>query len=99
MLEGSKLALRLQKRRPSVRAIVAMPLDTGAVTDSLVRSAVVDISDVGDRSGAAPEGALDIGAYLRATRVRLGRSIQDISSATRIKRSYLEAVEELRLED
>jgi len=76
-----------------------MPLDTGAVTDSLVRSTVVDISDVRDRSGTVPEGALDIGAHLRATRLRLGRSIQDISTSTRIKRSYLEAVEELRLED
>ena len=76
-----------------------MPLDTGAVTDSLVMSPGVGVSDVDDRSRTTPASASDVGALLRATREGLGRSVQDIADATRIKRSYLEAVEELRLED
>lgn len=76
-----------------------MPLDTGAVTDSLVMSPGVGVSDVEDRLEQTPSRASHVGALLRATREGLGRSVQDIADATRIKRAYLEAVEELRLED
>ena len=76
-----------------------MPLDTGAVTQNLLRSAGVDLTDVNDPSETAIEGALNIGAALRATRQRTGRSLQDLSDTTRIKRAYLEALEEMRLED
>jgi cytoskeleton protein RodZ len=76
-----------------------MPLDTGAVTHNLLMSAGVDMGETSDPSETAIEGALSIGAALRATRQRLGRSLQDVSDATRIKRGYLEALEEMRLED
>jgi transcriptional regulator with XRE-family HTH domain len=76
-----------------------MPLDTGAVTQNLLMSAGVDMGEASDPSETAIEGALSIGAALRATRQRLGRSLQDVSDATRIKRAYLEALEEMRLED
>ena len=76
-----------------------MPLDTGAVTQNLLRSAGVDLGEIDDPSETAIEGALNIGAALRATRLRTGRSLQDLSDATRIKRSYLQALEEMRLED
>lgn len=76
-----------------------MPLDTGAVTHNLLMSAGVDTAEGSDPSETAIEGALNVGAALRATRVRLGHSLQDVSDATRIKRGYLEALEEMRLED
>ena len=76
-----------------------MPLDTGAVTQNLLRSAGVDLGEVDDPSTTAIDGALSIGAALRATRQRAGRSLQDLSDSTRIKRAYLEALEEMRLED
>ena len=76
-----------------------MPLDTGAVTQNLLRSVGVDLSGVDDPSETAIEGALNIGAALRAMRQRSGRSLQDLSDTTRIKRAYLEALEEMRLED
>ena len=76
-----------------------MPLDTGAVTQNLLRSAGVDLGEIADPSETAIEGALNIGAALRATRQRTGRSLQDLSDITRIKRAYLEALEEMRLED
>ena len=76
-----------------------MPLDTGAVTQNLLRSAGVDLGEIHDPSETAIEGSLNIGAALRATRQRTGRSIQDLSDTTRIKRAYLEALEEMRLED
>lgn len=76
-----------------------MPLDTGAVTHNLLMSAGVDMGDVSDPSETAIEGALSIGAALRATRQRLGHSLQDVCDSTRIKRAYLEALEEMRLED
>ncbi len=76
-----------------------MPLDTGAVTPSLLMSAGVDINETNERPDMVLEGALNVGAALRATRQRHGRSLQDISDATRIKRSYLDAIEEMRLEE
>ncbi len=76
-----------------------MPLDTGAVTQNLLRSAGVDLGEFDNPTDTAIEGSLNIGAALRATRQRTGRSLQDLSDTTRIKRAYLEALEEMRLED
>lgn len=76
-----------------------MPLDTGAVTQNLILSAGVDRGETADPLDSGFEGAASIGAAFRATRLRLGRSLQDVSDSTRIKRSYLEALEEMRLED
>jgi len=76
-----------------------MPLDTGAVTQSLLMSAGVDMTEAPDDVRAPLDGAANIGAALRATRGRLGRTLQDVADATKIKRAYLEALEEMRLED
>ena len=76
-----------------------MPLDTGAVTHSLLISPRMDVSEPIEDRSAVMEDALTIGAAFRATRKRMGRSLQDIADATRIKRSYLEAIEEMRLEE
>ena len=76
-----------------------MPLDTGAVTQSLLMSAGVDMSEAPDDVQAPLDGAANIGAALRATRGRLGRSLQDVADATKIKRAYLDALEDMRLED
>ena len=76
-----------------------MPLDTGAVTQNLLRSAGVDLGEIDDPSETAIEGALSVGAALRSTRQRTGRTLQDLSDTTRIKKAYLQALEEMRLED
>ncbi len=76
-----------------------MPLDTGAVTQNLLRSAGVDLGEIDDPSETAVVGALNIGSALKATRQRTGRSLQDLSDITRIKRAYLQALEEMRMED
>ncbi len=76
-----------------------MPLDTGAVTHNLLASAGVDMSDAIEARDSAIDDASDIGAALRLTRQRLGLSLQDVADATRIKRAYLSALEEMRIED
>jgi cytoskeletal protein RodZ len=76
-----------------------MPLDTGAVTQNVVLSAGMDTAEGADRPITDLEAAPNIGAALRSARLGLGRSLQEISDATRIKRGYLEALEEMRLED
>lgn len=40
-----------------------------------------------------------VGSLLRATRVRVGEDIQDVSSVLRIRRTYLEAIEDGRFAD
>src|SRR4051812_6645364 len=76
-----------------------MALDTGAVTHSLLRSAGVDMGDVVEIRTPALEGAMSVGAALRAARLHHGLSLQDVSDVTCIKRSYLEALEDMRVED
>jgi len=39
-----------------------------------------------------------LGAALRAVRIDLGRTLQDVADDTRVRRVYLEAIEEMRLE-
>lgn len=76
-----------------------MPLDTGAVTHNLFMSPKMDMGEGGDHPGVDIDGAPSIGAAFRTARLGLGRTLQDVSDATRIKRAYLEALEEMRLED
>lgn len=76
-----------------------MPLDTGAVTQQLLMGAGVDTSEEPPAQEAAIDGALSIGAALHGVRKRQGRTLQDLSDATKIKRSYLEALEEMRLDE
>jgi cytoskeleton protein RodZ len=90
---------RALARREFLGASVAMPLDSGGVTQ-LFRSG--DMESV-DHFGPAEEPSLyygpDIGAALKAAREFRGLSLQDVSDATRIRRTYLAAVEDMRLDE
>ena len=76
-----------------------MPLDSGGVTQ-LYRSGDMESAD---HYGATEEPSLfygpDIGAALKAAREFRGLSLQDVSDATRIRRTYLAAVEDMRLDE
>jgi cytoskeleton protein RodZ len=76
-----------------------MPLDTGAVTQHMLRSAGVSVDDPLQNHGPSLEGALNIGAALRAERQRQGLSLQDVADATRVRRNYLDALEGMRLDE
>ncbi|MES2035886.1 MAG: helix-turn-helix domain-containing protein [Pseudomonadota bacterium] len=76
-----------------------MPLDSGEVTHLLHAGG----SGPGDPLAPTEEPSLsygpDIGAALKAAREFRGLSIQDVADATRIRRTYLSAVEDMRLEE
>lgn len=76
-----------------------MPLDSGGVTQ-LYRSGDMDPADP---FAPAEEPSLhygpDIGAALKAAREFRGLSLQDVSDATRIRRTYLGALEDMRLDE
>jgi cytoskeleton protein RodZ len=68
-----------------------MPLDTGGMTDlSPPRPDAAERPTL--RSGA------DIGQALRAVREYDGRDLEELAEATRVRRAYLAAIEELRLD-
>ncbi|WP_312162293.1 helix-turn-helix domain-containing protein [Phenylobacterium sp.] len=76
-----------------------MPLDTGGVTS-------LDLRNGGDRetsrAGALTptlEAGPDIGAALKAAREFRGLNLQELADSTRIRRSYLAAIEEMRLDE
>ena len=76
-----------------------MPLDTGGVTDLNLR---MDGERQTSRSGAMTptlEAGPDIGAALKAAREFRGLNLQDLADSTRIRRSYLAAIEEMRLDE
>ncbi|MDB5440174.1 MAG: cell division protein FtsQ [Caulobacteraceae bacterium] len=73
-----------------------MALDTGKIDLHLL--------DSGKESGVAVVApdlnyGPDLGAALRAVRQAKGRSLQDIADQTRVRVSYLQALEEMRLAD
>lgn len=76
-----------------------MPLDTGAVAQNMLRSAGVGVYDSERNQGPSLDGALNIGAALRAERQRQGLSLQDVADATRVRRNYLESLEAMRLDE
>lgn len=75
-----------------------MALDTGRVTDLQM--------DAGQGGDPAPEGSCtptlqsgsDIGQALKAAREHLGLTLDDVAAITRVRRTYLVAIEEMRLE-
>jgi cytoskeletal protein RodZ len=76
-----------------------MPLDTGGVTS-------LDLRNSGDREtnragGLTPslEVGPDIGAALKAARELRSLNLQELADSTRIRRSYLAAIEEMRLDE
>lgn len=75
-----------------------MPLDTGQVTDLDFRSDTVeDIGLVHDLGPTLLSGA-NIGAALRAVREARGLSLEDVAESTCVRRAYLTAIEEMRLD-
>lgn len=76
-----------------------MPLDSGGVTQ-LYRTGDIDPAD---QLASTEEPSLhygpDIGAALKAAREFRGLSLQDVADQTRIRRTYLAAVEDMRLEE
>ena len=61
------------------------------------------VQDQGKNSGLSTseiaEGASDIGSLLCATRMRLGKDLQDVAAVLRIRYTYLVAIEDGRYED
>jgi cytoskeletal protein RodZ len=76
-----------------------MPLDSGGVTH-LYRTGDTDPVDqlVPTEEPSLHYGP-DIGAALKAAREFRGLSLQDVADQTRIRRTYLAAVEDMRLEE
>lgn len=76
-----------------------MALDTGGVT-SLYRTGEYDPSSDQARSDAPTlQDGHDIGAALKAIRQFHGVTLQDLADATRIRQTYLEALEAMRLDE
>ena len=76
-----------------------MPLDSGGVTQ-LYRSGDMDSADTfAPTEEPSLQYGPDIGAALKSAREFRGLSLQDVSDATRIRRTYLAAVEDMRLEE
>ena len=76
-----------------------MPLDTGNVRRlHLVADADTDDTPVAVAQPSLDEGA-DIGMALKSAREFRGMTTQDVADATRIRQSYVEALEDLRFED
>lgn len=76
-----------------------MPLDTGGVTSLNLR--IDDDRETGGRESLTPtlNAGPDIGAALKAAREYRGLDLQVLADTTRIRRSYLAAIEEMRLEE
>ena len=76
-----------------------MALDTGSVRHlHLVSDAESDEGFVAVGQPSVEEG-VDIGAALRAARTFRGLTTQDVADATRIRQGYIDALEDLRLEE
>jgi cytoskeleton protein RodZ len=81
-----------------------MPLDTARVTDELgmlpgMAPAVSERESGVDTYFPGLESGPTIGAALRTVREFHGLDLEDLAQATRIRRSYLIALEEMRLQD
>jgi len=87
-----------------------MPLDMGNVRRlHLVADADADVATDAHAAPAADASVVvlhpslddgaDIGAALRSARIARGLSAQDVAEATRIRQGYIEALEEMRVED
>jgi transcriptional regulator with XRE-family HTH domain len=76
-----------------------MALDTGGVT-SLYRTGEYDPSAEVLRNDAPTlQDGYDVGAALKAIRLFHGVTLQDLADATRIRQSYLDALENMRLDE
>lgn len=75
-----------------------MPLDTGRVSHlSLVADDHEDaVATFGQPS---VDHGVDLGEALRAARLFHGKTLQDVADATRIRQAYVEALEDMRLDE
>lgn len=79
--------------------MAAMPLDTGRVSHlHLVADGEPEDALMAAHQPSIDHG-VDIGAALRAARQFRGLTLQDVADATRIRQSYIEALEDLRLDE
>jgi len=81
-----------------------MPLDTARVTDDLnvlLGNAPVDAhaNPMNDGYGPMVDSAPTLGAALKAAREFQGLDLEDLAQSTRIRRNYLSALEDMRMED
>jgi len=81
-----------------------MPLDTARVTDDLnvlLGNAPVDArtNPMNDAYGPMVDSAPTLGAALRAAREFQGLDLEDLAQSTRIRKNYLSALEDMRMED
>jgi cytoskeleton protein RodZ len=76
-----------------------MPLDTGNVRRlHLVTDVDVDDTPIAASQPSLTDGA-DIGLALKGAREFRGLTTQDVADATRIRQSYIEALEDMRLDE
>jgi cytoskeleton protein RodZ len=76
-----------------------MPLDTGNVRRlHLVTDADLDDTPIAASQPSLTDGA-DVGLALKGAREFRGLTTQDVADATRIRQSYIEALEDMRLDD
>lgn len=79
--------------------MAAMPLDTGRVSHlHLVADGEPEDAPMAAQQPSVDDGA-DIGSALRAARAFRGLTLRDVADATRIRQSYIEALEALRLDE
>jgi cytoskeletal protein RodZ len=79
--------------------MAAMPLDTGRVSHlHLVADSDPENAPMAAHQPSVDDG-VDIGSALRAAREFRGLNLQDVADATRIRMSYIEALEDLRLDE
>ena len=79
--------------------MAAMPLDTGRVPHlHLVADGDPEHAPMAAYQPSVDDG-VDIGSALRAAREFRGLNLQDVADATRIRLSYIEALEDLRLDE
>ncbi|RAK58677.1 helix-turn-helix domain-containing protein [Phenylobacterium hankyongense] len=78
-----------------------MPLDTGGITDLHRRAEdgrAPDLNASNESYAPTLHSGADIGQALRAVRESRGLTLEDLAEITRVRRAYLAAIEELRLE-
>ena len=79
--------------------MAAMPLDTGRVPHlHLVADGEREDAPMAEHQPSVDYG-VDIGSALRAAREFRGLNLQDVADATRIRQGYIEALEDLRLDE
>jgi len=75
-----------------------MPLDTGGLTDLEYRAEEIPASAGAEPLPPSINSGANIGAALRAVREFKGLSLEDVAETTRVRRAYLAAIEDMRME-